>query len=174
MPLYVRRNPTQADPGIPDDDREFDKEEFQLHQGIAVPIPYHKTGHKYTIWLWFSQVEAYYLRMYESITAKFCQARNINLLPNGKVDPDSPFFIDGKGRPTVHTNMAPLDFHDFAESAGIAGATSYTFRKMFSGLLLAQQDLTLREAEEWTMGHAPQTAINSYQDALTKKLMACR
>ena len=53
MPIYVRRDPTQPDPGIPDD-REFDKEEFDLLQGIAIPIPYHKTGHKYTIWLWFS------------------------------------------------------------------------------------------------------------------------
>ena len=172
MPLYVRRDPTQADPGDPNDPRK--KDEFQLYQGISIPILYHKTGHKYIIHLWFSQVETYYLRMYESITAKYCKARNINLLENGSLDPESPFFIDGKGRPTVHTHMYPLDFSDFAASANIPGATSYIFRKMFSGLLLAQEDLALREAEEWTMGHAPETAKNSYQDALTTKLMACK
>ena len=172
MPLYVRRDPTQADPGDPNDPSK--RAEFDLYQGINIPILYHKTGHKYIIHLWFSQVETYYLRMYESITAKYCIARNINLLENGSLDPESPFFIDGKGRATVHPNMYPLDFSDFAASAGIPSATSYIFRKMFSGLLLAQEDLTLREAEEWTMGHAPETAKNSYQDALTKKLMACR
>ena len=173
MPIYVRRDPTQPDPGIPDD-REFDKEEFDLLQGIAIPIPYHKTGHKYTIWLWFSQVEAVYLTMYESIASKYCKARKLNLLEDGEIDPDSPFFIDRKGRPTIHTNMFPLDFSDFARCAGIQSATSYIFRRMFSGLLLAQEDMALREAEEWTMGHAPTTAKTAYQDALTKKLKTCR
>ena len=63
--MLETRDPTQPDPGIPDDPR--DQEEFDLYQGIAIPIPYHKTGHKYTIWLWFIQEEAVYLTMYESI-----------------------------------------------------------------------------------------------------------
>ena len=172
MPLYVRENPYQNDPGDPNDPRQ--REDWEVQQGIAIPIEYHKTGHKYTIWLWFSQVETYYLRMYESIAANYCLAKKINLLPDGSIDPESPLFINGKGGPTVYTNMFPLDFSDFAMAAGIPSATSYIFRKMFSKLLLAQESLNLREAEEWTMGHAPATAKDSYQDALTKKFKACR
>ena len=97
-PDYIRRDPYQADTGEIEDPRE--REEWELLHGIAVEIEYHKTGKKYTMYLWFSQVEIYYLRMYETITANYCLANKRNLLPNGKINPDSAFFIDGNGNAT--------------------------------------------------------------------------
>ena len=171
MGLYVRRNPHQEDPGDNQDPRN--RADFRLHQGIAVGIEYQKVV-SYTIWLWFNQVDTCYLRMYESITALHCLHYGLNLLPDGTIDPETPFFIDGSGNATVHTHMKALDLHDFAAAAGIPGATTYVFRKMFARILMDQEDHTLREAEEWAMGHGPQTAKNAYMEDLSKKLKSCR
>ena len=146
MPRH--RNAHQADPGDPLDPRQ--REDWEFQKGIAVGIEYNKVV-GYTIWLWFNQVDIGYLRMYEKITANFCLANKFNLLPNGKLDPDSPFFIDRKGNATVHDNMKPLDMNDFAAVAGIPSATTYIFRKMFAQILMDQEDHNIRETEEWAM-----------------------
>ena len=53
--FYVRENPYLLDPNDPKDPRT--SESWQLQQGMAVKILFHKTGAKYPMWVWFSQTE---------------------------------------------------------------------------------------------------------------------
>ena len=88
--LYIRRNPHQEDPGDDLDPRQ--REDFELHKGIAVGIEHQKVV-SYTIWLWFNQIDTCYLRIYESIAARFLLANRFNLLPDGTIDPESPYAL---------------------------------------------------------------------------------
>ena len=169
--IYVRRNPYVIDPQDPNDPRL--REDWDYQHGIAVLIKHHKTGAKYPMWLWFSQVDVTYLQMYEEIAHNYCKANNINWdAANNQRKLNSPFFIDGKGHASISFRCKPLDFSDFAAVAGIPYATSYIFRKMFAGLLMSQEDMNLRESEEYALGHAPTTAKTFYQAELVKKAKA--
>ena len=171
--IYVRNNPHAPDPQDPNDPRS--REDWDLQHGIAVLVLHHKTGAKYPMWLWFSQVDTTYLHMYEEVTHNFCKANNINWdAANNQRKLNSPFFIDGKGKASISSRCQPLDFFDFAAIAGIPSATSYIFRKMFAGLLMSQENMNLRETEEYALGHAPTTAKTFYQAELVKKAKACQ
>ena len=171
--LYARPDLYAADPNDPNDPRSSD--DGELLQGIAIEIEHHKTGCKYPMYLWFSQVQVMYLRMYEDIARRFSIANNFNIDPaTGLPSNKSPFFISGTGAATYQQNMRPLDYTDFAKAAGIPKCTSMYFRKMFSNILLAQKDIALRECEEWTMCHAPTTAKTFYEEEFTKKLRAIK
>ena len=172
--FYVRENPFDFDPNDPNDPRA--SESWQLQQGIAVKIQYHKTGAKYPVWLWFSQTEQFYLKMYEEVASNFLLARGLNV---DKTNPKlilnkTPFFISGSGGPVVYPHSQPLNFSGFAMVAGIPYASSHIFRRMFSGLLMAQPNIALRECEEWVMAHGPSTAKDHYRQELTNKLKACK
>ena len=171
--LYARPDLYRADDNDPNDPRKSD--DWPLMQGIAIKVPYHKTGPEYPMWLWFSQVQTEYLRYYEEIVRNYCVAKNINIDPTtGLPHNKSPFFIAGSGAATFQPKMFPLDFSDFAKVAKIPKCTSMLFRKMFSNILLAQKDIAIRECEEWTMCHRPTTAKNFYADKLTKKMKAIK
>ena len=171
--IYTRPDPYTYDQNDPNDPRR--KPEWELMQGIAVKILHHKTGAKYPMWLWFSQVQTLYLRMYEEISSNFLIHHKININPaTGKPRASSPFFIDGKGAPTYHVSMQLLDFSDFRDCAGVPKVESMTFRKILSNVLMSQEDITLRECEKWTMCHAPSTDKSFYADELSKKMKAVK
>ena len=168
---YTRKNPHVADPNDPNDPRTQD--DWDLTQGVVVKIALHKTGAKYPMYLWFSQVEIIRLRMYEEISANFLIANGLRLDDNGVPDNSCPMFITGDGTALVHTHMHPLDFSDFALIANVPSITSKNFRTMFSNLLLGQKNFVLRECEEWVMAHGPNTAKKFYCEETNKKMMAC-
>ena len=169
--IYTRPDPFVEDPNDPADPcRAVDG---QLMTGVAVKIKHHKTGALYPFWLWFSETQTLYLKMYEEIATNYLIHHQLNIDPNtGVPKGSSPFFISGSGAATYNVKMEPLDFSDFCTAAGIPPCTSVLFRKMFSNLLLAQKDIALRECEEFVMCHAPNTAKSFYVDDVAKKMKA--
>jgi hypothetical protein len=114
--------------------------------------------------------------MYEEVASNFLLAMGLNV---DKTNPKlilnkTPFFISGSGGPVIHPHSQPLDFSDFAMVAGLPYASSHIFRRMFSGLLMAQPNIALRECEEWVMAHNPSTEKTHYRQELTNKLKACK
>ena len=164
--VYVRPDPTIADPDDPDDPMNKG-EEKDLLLGKVVEIPKHKTGFKYRCWIFLSKWDVLYGRAMDIIRAKF-----LTSLGKDPHDPKIPFFTNSKGESLIHTRCPSLGWTEFSLVNNCKSVTSHIARKLLSAYVANQKSLVLQEGREYLMCNSEQVNKDHYIGSLRKKFTA--
>ena len=94
--MYTREDPWGYDELDPQDHMK-DQEMFQVMQGLCITVKLHKTGHKYTWYLWISTVDNIFINNYMGVARIYLESIGKPLFHK------TPLFLDRKNKKTGYS-----------------------------------------------------------------------
>ena len=162
--LYVSPNPQERDPNDPEPPQ--DDPNWPLLKGFCITVKWHKTGYKYPAYVFLSQMDEGWLRLYFDITCQYLEAKGMDA-----ADPNRPLFINSRGHAAI-TNSRGLDLTRFKAATCLPRMTGYFFRRMFINHIFQTKSAILQEYEQFATAHSTQVAKDTYVNAHVKKMKA--
>ena len=135
-------------------------------KGEIVHIRFHKTCHKFELYLFFTLTDMTLLKHYEVARATYMAS-----IGKSATDIETPFFINSYGGPALSKNQIVYMEH-FNREVDIPRSRSHLFRKMFVDFAFNHNEGELREQEKFAMCHSTDTAEESYLGPASKMRMA--
>ena len=147
--LEANRNP--EDKRLDEADHEAQKLKIQEKERSAennwwscIEIPYHKTGHKYSLWVLVSPVDCVILYAYEHACYKFL-TEILGWGQDQAEDRDKPLLMNTNGGSLIGNHG--LDTKPFSDATGCSYFTGQAFRTMMSNHSISHELMAVKEGE---------------------------